>query len=637
VEQALRLAGENRADLEKVLEHYLQDEADSLKYQAACFLIENMPGHYSYSGESMNRYYAVIDSIFSSRNILPHITRLAFSELTTPVFRRLEQNVISSKLKVEEDVKNIKSSLLISHIDHAFESFSYPWTQRLSFSDFCEYVLPYRILHEPLEDWRELYKEKLSTKVDSLVNINANEFEICKYLSASLANPSNILYYAFLLDLPASTTLKLKIGTCKELSPLGIYTLRTFGMPVTYDFTPQWGNRSMGHNWNLLLSTNPATPFSFGDYAPFGEHLNAKASDKLAKVYRIMYSIQKESLVMQNVKEAIPALFKNPFLKDVSSDYFETIDIKVNINENSLAKKKIAYIMVFNNKEWTPIHWAKIKNHSATFSDMAKGCAYIVMCYDNNRFYPLTSPFYIDNSGQMKILSPDETKHNIVYLKRKYHDLLINDYVKELPGGRFQVANDINFTNAIDLYSIDSIPEAKYHTIELSHTGKYKYFRYMAAEGSSGSISEIQLYNDRGKELTGEIIGTEDSLVRKTNDLHNNTMPKSNVFDGEPLTYFETEKPYKAWVGLVFKEKENIRKIKYLPRNDDNFIRENEIYELFYWNKDWKSLGQQTGKETTQLLMYENVPENALLLLRDITKGVEERIFTYEKGQQVWW
>lgn len=45
--QALLLAGENRHELEKVLDHYQSDPADSLKYKAAVFLIENMPGHYS--------------------------------------------------------------------------------------------------------------------------------------------------------------------------------------------------------------------------------------------------------------------------------------------------------------------------------------------------------------------------------------------------------------------------------------------------------------------------------------------------------------------------------------------------------------------------------------------------------------
>ena len=55
LEQALQAAGENREALEKVLAHYSQDPADSLKLQAAIFLIENMPGHYYWGGKTYNQ------------------------------------------------------------------------------------------------------------------------------------------------------------------------------------------------------------------------------------------------------------------------------------------------------------------------------------------------------------------------------------------------------------------------------------------------------------------------------------------------------------------------------------------------------------------------------------------------------
>lgn len=42
LDAALEAAGDNRAELEKVLRHY---KGDTLKYRAARFLIENMPYH----------------------------------------------------------------------------------------------------------------------------------------------------------------------------------------------------------------------------------------------------------------------------------------------------------------------------------------------------------------------------------------------------------------------------------------------------------------------------------------------------------------------------------------------------------------------------------------------------------------
>ena len=59
LEQALQLAGDNKLELQKVLDHYA---GDSLKLKAAIFLIENMPGHYSLDGPYLRQLQRVIDS-----------------------------------------------------------------------------------------------------------------------------------------------------------------------------------------------------------------------------------------------------------------------------------------------------------------------------------------------------------------------------------------------------------------------------------------------------------------------------------------------------------------------------------------------------------------------------------------------
>ena len=44
LEKSLKMAGENRSELEKVLEHF-ENDPDPLKFEAAKFLIENMAPH----------------------------------------------------------------------------------------------------------------------------------------------------------------------------------------------------------------------------------------------------------------------------------------------------------------------------------------------------------------------------------------------------------------------------------------------------------------------------------------------------------------------------------------------------------------------------------------------------------------
>lgn len=71
------------------------------------------------------------------------------------------------------------------------------------------------------------------------------------------------------------------------------------------------------------------------------------------------------------------------------------------------------------------------------------------------------------------------------------------------------------------------------------------------------------------------------------------------------------------------------------PEDETNVITPNNKYELLYWNKEWISLGTQ--KASKNYLLYNNVPDNALLWIVNLDKGFQERIFTMDNSQQVWW
>ena len=60
------------------------------------------------------------------------------------------------------------------------------------------------------------------------------------------------------------------------------------------------------------------------------------------------------------------------------------------------------------------------------------------------------------------------------------------------------------------------------------------------------------------------------------------------------------------------------------------------VAEVSCRDGEFVSLGQRIGDRTHEL-RYEEVPGNALLLLKNHSKGKDERIFTYEDGRQVWW
>ena len=114
--------------------------------------------------------------------------------------------------------------------------------------------------------------------------------------------------------------------------------------------------------------------------------------------------------------------------------------------------------------------------------------------------------------------------------------------------------------------------------------------------------------------------------------------PYTNAMDGNLETWFQKRVETEGWVGLdLGKGNERIiTRIRFCPRSDTNFILVGDTYELFYWdNERWNSAGRQVA--ATGMLSFTGVPGSTLYWLRNLTRGKEERIFTYEDGKQVWW
>ena len=81
LEKALIFAGDNRVELEKVLYHYNQCVADSLKYKAAHFLIRNMPDYYSYyspENDSIKDLYQAVAQKKMSEDVAIEVAQKKF-------------------------------------------------------------------------------------------------------------------------------------------------------------------------------------------------------------------------------------------------------------------------------------------------------------------------------------------------------------------------------------------------------------------------------------------------------------------------------------------------------------------------------------------------------------------------------
>lgn len=173
-------------------------------------------------------------------------------------------------------------------------------------------------------------------------------------------------------------------------------------------------------------------------------------------------------------------------------------------------------------------------------------------------------------------------------------------------------------------------PKVSYQVAYPQSRKRYRYIRYTSTPEKTLQLAELQLFRkvDDQEKITTKVIDGSNAFIA------DDRFDRFKVNDGDGLTFFLT-KEKGAFVTLDLGKPEKIEKIVYMPRNDDNFIRLGDQYELFYQDgfRGWISLGRQVASELT--LHYDNIPQNSVLWLRNLSRGREETVFRNEDGRQV--
>ena len=241
----------------------------------------------------------------------------------------------------------------------------------------------------------------------------------------------------------------------------------------------------------------------------------------------------------------------------------------------------------------------------------------------------------VDENGKITQLIPNYNKTQKLILKRKYplHKRM-NDYLKNMIGGRFEASNDKDFKDVIVLGTLNEKPEPYLRSITNTVSNKqYKYIRYVSSPKDSGrcNLAIFNIFNQTGKKLEGKVIGSKESYKGYGAE-------KEKAFDNNPASFFDAKEEDwgKAWIGLELNPPSQISKIDFMPRNDTNTIFEGQEYELFYWDKGWHGMGKKMAN-ASEKITFDNVPSNTLYLLHNHSGGKEERIFIYENGKIVWY
>lgn len=381
----LELAGENKSQLQAVLDHY-ENLGETQKYDAACFLIENMAGH---------NYAELL--FFNEQDEVVPFDSLSYEnyDQASEAMHALEKEhgaIRYGKGNVVDDVQTITSEYLINNIDLAFQAWqTNPWASHLSFEDFCEYVLPYRGSNEPIESWRGELMETFATIETELTNPE-DPFEIGRLLEqkANAIIGFDPIFYLHPTDQGFAEMKQRGLGRCEDITNMQIYARRAGGVAVASDYTPLWAKAGNNHAWSVIIG-----PDGRG-YAPI--------HNVAAKVYRKTYSEQLDSLGAKLEEgEQAPRWLKGMYYKDVTPSYGSVSEITLPMQ--AYPDENYGYICVFNSGSWGPIHWSDLKYGYANFSDMGRDILYMPAYFVDGTLIETEVPLILHKNGTVEKLA----------------------------------------------------------------------------------------------------------------------------------------------------------------------------------------------------------------------------------------
>jgi hypothetical protein len=198
-------------------------------------------------------------------------------------------------------------------------------------------------------------------------------------------------------DIPVysiQTLEQIRRGMCEHRCWYNVQLLRSLGVPSAVDFVPGWGNRNAAHSWNVTIINNESyafEPYWDLDRWKYKRIYNNRTFDKLCgrfrlpKVFRKTFSIHKDGPVGDKKVTLgnIPPLFRSLTITDVSTEYFDTTHVRLEISNPIPEDTYYAYLSVFDCQKWVPVQWGKIQQQEAVFKGMGRDIVYMPVFYRN--------------------------------------------------------------------------------------------------------------------------------------------------------------------------------------------------------------------------------------------------------------
>lgn len=387
--ESLQMAGENKKELLTVLDHFKAIQ-DSDKLHSAQFIIENMPYHFT----------PIWD--FQKNSFIPN-------EYTNKKVVKEVMDSLGIRYSIDginPDITNVKADYFIDRIESAYAIYAVsPWAGQFTQEDFNEYILPYRVAQEQLENWWDPLNKQLLYAIDLTENDNIDSATsiVDKVLSSEFKYDPRYTYYK--PDMTYSDFMIHNGGMCNHCANLMVLGLRSIGIPSTVDFVPFWGNTSYGHSWNVVkLENEKWKPFELGQYTK-----DFVLAYLPGKVLRKTFSINQKYVSDLKTSISIPPFLLAPRFSDVTRKYRPVANVRL---KKSLLNNEsnTPVLSVWNNERWKAIWYGLTKGDSLIFEGMGVDVVYLPQVYSNGEYITNEFPIWLTENGGQIVCQPDYSR-----------------------------------------------------------------------------------------------------------------------------------------------------------------------------------------------------------------------------------
>ncbi len=640
VVEVLELSGNNQKELKKVIDHYKKYK-NRKQYKAALFLIGNMKDKYGIYYPEDAAFFDILSKIDSLKK--NNISEKKINDFIDEELKINKGQYENSSLGKVMDYNIITADFLINNIDKAFMVWeTKPWAKHVTFEEFCEWILPYRVNEEPLQYWREFMYNKYIHYEDSIKNKESPK-EICEFINLKLAEPFHFSdKLNFVPYLGGIDQHRFKSGLCKHRYQLIVMVMRSLGIPVRIDQTPRYCKETTKHAWTTLLDKDSILPFNGGE--TWAKLLNpAKcplAGDgyvPVTTVFRNRFEINKKSLSFHEEVKDIPPFFQNNYLENVSDEYTGNIQgtIELKIKGREIQDGELVYLFVIGpGTILTPVAYTRSKRNKAVFKNMGRDCIYISGTYNMDKINLLTEPFIFpsDIKGQIEYITMETNKYDNIRLYRKFYPkYFMRTYSEGMIGAKIQGSDFKDFREFQTLFEIDTATY-DFREYKIGTDKSSRYYRYLSNDSVDIHIAEINLFytnkSNNKTQVAGDVYGFNSDLDTEEDVVFD------NAFDNDIRTNFNA--PKKSWVAVDAGKRVSISSIRYMSRNNFNIVEPGDEYQLLYINKNgWHIIDQK--KAGDYFIDFKNVPKGCVMVLRNLSRGREESIFRWENNKQKFW